>query len=290
MKTILALALLCLPLLASDTDLANALAAAGTAQVAKGNTEQAKDMFYRALAYDEACGEALYELARLAERDGDKALAGTLYARSVPNLKDATKRALAEAKTKILNPLAAKVTTSFDEYARGLENVVRRNADKVTFESATQRIGTNELARFLAADKMPRIRMPVATVSFKESMGYVVAELKDGAISHVGEARAYQSVPRELIGMQYTKVVPYKESSVTVTFDGAGIVYILAERWSGYDADAAKLADLGAEKSSMAALNDGPTTYEIWQVSKPAGTTITIPHHALVAPSLRKIK
>ncbi len=288
MKIIIVAILFCLPVFAGDAALAEALAATGVAYVSKGNVVAARDHFYRALVHDESCGTALFELGRLADKDGDRTLAAIFYARAIPGLADAS-RAIAEARIKTLNPHAAKLTAAIDDYARGLEGLVKSHPDKHVLDEAVQRSVDLNMSRILPSSRMPKLKLPAARVSFKEDMGYVVTEFKDGVASHVGEPRSFKSVPTELSGLQYTKLVPYKASSVTVSFDTAGSLYILAAQWSGSTGEAEKLLAIGAEETLFPELNDG-IKYKIWKLSKPAGATVVLANHALIATTLKKDK
>src|SRR4051812_9213992 len=120
-------------ILASDSDLANALAEAGALHATKGHTEQARDSIYRALVYDKECSIALFELAKIEEKEGDKKYAITLYIRALPGLTN-SRRDVAETKIKFASPIAAKASAIMEEYARGLDRIIQSKPDPAVAE------------------------------------------------------------------------------------------------------------------------------------------------------------
>ena len=110
---------------AADRSVADGLTAAGVAYEAKGSTAQAKEMFYKALVHDENCPDALYELAKLTEKDGDTSLASDLYQRAITQYTQdnkpagAAKKSDAEKRLRTLNPAQPKLNAAYEEYAPG---------------------------------------------------------------------------------------------------------------------------------------------------------------------------
>src|SRR5258706_4312774 len=62
--------------------LADSLAATASTLAAKGNTAAAKEMFYKALANDENCPDAIFELAKLFDKENNPAAASDFYQRA----------------------------------------------------------------------------------------------------------------------------------------------------------------------------------------------------------------
>ncbi len=147
---------------AEDVAVANAMAAAGAVHASKGNIEQAKDYFYKALANDENCGEALYELARLFEKEGQPVVAGEFYERALVQLSQdkrtamAAKRADAERRLKAVNPLAVKLNGYYEDYARDLDRLASKLPDSMTLAALTERAEQLKLDKILPAEKAPK--------------------------------------------------------------------------------------------------------------------------------------
>lgn len=146
---------------AADRNLADGLATAGTAFAAKGNLTQAKDMFYKALAYDEECPDALFELAKIFDKEGSPH-ACDFYQRAALNYAqdnkpaNAVKRAEAERRIKVLNPSAPRLTAVFEEYAQELDRLVKKSKDNLTIDAASARAEELKLSTVLVPEKMPK--------------------------------------------------------------------------------------------------------------------------------------
>ncbi len=142
---------------ASDSDVASALSEAGIAHAAKGNTVQATDALYRAIALDPKCWKALFALAKICEKDGSKIEAAILYQKAFICSTDSSVRSQSEARYRALNPLAAKLADLFKDYARSVESISRsRSIDSLT-EKCSERISDLKLDDFLSKDQMPRL-------------------------------------------------------------------------------------------------------------------------------------
>lgn len=146
---------------AADRDLANALAAAGSAHAAKGNYAQAKDQLFKALANDDSCPDAVFELAKIFDKEGNGA-AGDFYQRASVLLAqdakpaNAAKRGEALARVKALNPFAPRFASVFEDYSQELDKLVKKNSDSLTQESALEQVNELKLSSILAPDKMPK--------------------------------------------------------------------------------------------------------------------------------------
>ncbi len=147
---------------AADRAGADALAGAGAALVAKGNVSQAKDMFYKALANDENCPEAIFELAKIFEKENAATSAGDFYQRAfilmAQENKPTTiaKRAEAERRVKALNPFAPRISAIFEDYADSLDKLVKKVPDSVTLDATVARVDELKMASIVQADKMPK--------------------------------------------------------------------------------------------------------------------------------------
>ncbi len=124
---ILLSAVLSFSLFAADPVLAEALAATGATYAARGDTERAKDALYRALANDESCATAMFELAKIADKEGNKTTASDLFTKSYGRLKDSARQAYCESRLKVLNPYAVRLHAALDEYANGLQRVEKNH-------------------------------------------------------------------------------------------------------------------------------------------------------------------
>src|ERR1043165_1151922 len=162
MIVLMALASITAALSAADRNLADGLATAGTTLAAKGNSSQAREMFYKALAYDEDCPDALFELAKIFEKEGNTPTACDFYQRAAlvyaQDNKPATtaKRVEAERRVKALSPSAPRLTAVFEEYAQDLDRLVKKAPDTLTIDAASDRVTELKLSSVLAPEKMPK--------------------------------------------------------------------------------------------------------------------------------------
>ena len=143
-------------ILAGDPAVAEALTKSGIDQESKGHYEQAESFFFKALANDDKCFLAMYELAKLYDRAGDKKLAICFYQRSLPGL-DLVKKSDAMSKIKSINPYAVKLVELMDGYAKSLEDIVRKNPDRTTSEAIWNRVDEIELSNYVSATKLINI-------------------------------------------------------------------------------------------------------------------------------------
>ncbi len=173
---IVAMAICVEPARAAERNLADGLAAAGTANATKGNTALAKDLFYKALAHDDSCPDALFELAKIVDKEGDASTAGDLFRRAAliyaqeGKPANAAKRAEAEKRAHTLNPAAAKLGTLFEEYATDLDKIVKKQPDALTEASALERINELQLPGVLPPDKLPKFYSVAQAALEKKAM------------------------------------------------------------------------------------------------------------------------
>src|SRR5689334_3435531 len=107
---ILAVALIVSAANGGERALADSLAATGATLAAKGNTAAAKEMFYKALANDQSCPDAIFELAKIFDKENNLAAASDFYQRASllmgqenkPNT--SAKRTEADRRVRALNP------------------------------------------------------------------------------------------------------------------------------------------------------------------------------------------
>jgi hypothetical protein len=153
---------------AEDKQLAAAFAASAGKLAAEGKNDKAKDMCYKALANDEDCAEALFELAKLFEKENNMSAAGDFYVRAgrefgkgeAANPAFTSKRLEAETKIKRLNPYATRFATVMTDYAQELGGITKKSTDSLTLEEAGDRVSSLRLASIVPPDKMPQIDKP----------------------------------------------------------------------------------------------------------------------------------
>ena len=166
--TLLVCCALLLPLagLRADEKLAEAFATSGMKLLNEGKAEKAREMFLRALGYDEACGVALYELGKMFEGEGNAVAASDFLSRAVTELgrdekakpEYAMKRQDAERRLQKLNVHAGALKSYMDEYATELGRIYKKNPDSLTAEEAHNRM--RELALSNYVSKLPDIPPP----------------------------------------------------------------------------------------------------------------------------------
>lgn len=149
-------------LAAADRSGADALAAAGVALNAKGNTSQAKDMLYKALANDANCPDAIFELAKIFDKENAAVSAGDFYQRAMILMaqegkpETVSKRSEADRRVKALNPFAPRIGAIFEEYAQDLDRLLKKVPDSVTQDAACARVDELKMSTIITADKMPK--------------------------------------------------------------------------------------------------------------------------------------
>ena len=203
--TIMAIAILTLGLssaFSAERALAEGLTAAGIATASKGNAAQAKEIFYKALAHDDSCPDALFELAKIVDKEGDATTAGDLYQHAAliyaqeAKPGSALKRAEAEKRVRTLNPAAAKLSAAFEDYAADLDKVVKRLPDSLTETSAVERINELQLPTIIMAEKLPKFY----------SVAQAAQEKKVAAAKANGDNPPPEGGPRRRRAMENPKV------------------------------------------------------------------------------------
>lgn len=132
---------------------------------------------------------------------------------------------------------------------------------------------------------------PLASIAFREPMGYTVARLELGASSHNHDRRPLCSVPDRLRGRWFTQVVANHAAPVEIEFRSAGRLYVLAARgWEGFSPAAEFLDEAGwREPFEPLCTRDG-TTFEVWSLVAVAGERLVVPTQVmLVADDLVRL-
>ncbi|MEI6535680.1 MAG: hypothetical protein WCN98_10100 [Verrucomicrobiaceae bacterium] len=144
----------------AERSMADGFAAAGAAQAANGKTEQAKDLLYKALVYDDSCPDALFELAKIMDKENNPLAlaffqrAASLYEKeSKPT---PAKKSEAEKRLKALDAYGPRLSVVMEEYALELDKIVKKIPDDATRDAASERVGAMVSANLLHADKMPK--------------------------------------------------------------------------------------------------------------------------------------
>lgn len=163
------LAFACLPAPAGDAVTARALAEAAAKLRTDGKPEKARTLLYKALAHDERCPEALLELGRIFEEEGNTAAAANFYSLALPGLAEpgrAQAGVIADVKRRLqtLNPYVAKTSQLAEEYALELTQILKKSPDSLTQEETAARVADLHLDRYVPEEKLPKVerRAPAA--------------------------------------------------------------------------------------------------------------------------------
>ncbi|HYG77960.1 MAG TPA: PA14 domain-containing protein [Planctomycetota bacterium] len=149
-----------------DKNLAAALAAGAAKLAADNKPEKARELCFKALANDETCPEALFELGKILEKDGKNVEAANFFVRAAREWSKSadappavqTKRADAERRVQALNPHAARFTALLTDYALEIGAALKKNNnDSLSLELAGERVRSLRLKELVAADKLPRL-------------------------------------------------------------------------------------------------------------------------------------
>lgn len=125
---------------------------------------------------------------------------------------------------------------------------------------------------------------PLATVAFREAMGYTLARLEPGVSTHNNLPRPLVSVPDALAGIQFTQVVAYYAAPVEIEFQSPGRLFVLAAPgWEGYAPAAAFLDDAGWREPMEPLRTGDGTTFEPWTLVANAGERLVIPTQVMLA-------
>jgi len=173
LTVLLSLMVLAAPLSRADDKEALALAETAIDLLGRGLTVKARETFFKALAHNENCPTALYELGKLFEAEGQNAKAADFLARAVTELGKgeknnpswAGKKMDAQRRLKVLNPYAAQFTYLLEEYSQDLAKLTKKYPDTLTIEEAAQRVEVLEMAEYLPKEKLPSLPKPAGKPS-----------------------------------------------------------------------------------------------------------------------------
>ena len=165
---LLALGLIGFSARAADRQLAEAFAASAAKLAGEGKADKAKDLCYKALANDEDCPEALFELGKLFEKENNLTAAADFFVRAAREFgkeeaaKPAfvSKRLEAESRSKKLNPFSARFSSAMADYSAELNMITKKSTDAFTLEEACDRADSLKLRAILPPDKAPKFERP----------------------------------------------------------------------------------------------------------------------------------
>ena len=144
-----------------------------------------------------------------------------------------------------------------------------------------------ELRRSLESsvnDPPPPQNQPLATVTFRELMGFTIARIEPGISTHNNDPRPITSIPQPLAGLSFTQVVSCHSAPVTVEFRSDGQLFVLAAPgWEGYAPAAAFLDDAGWREPFEPLRTSEGTYFEAWRLIAKAGEFLTFPVQVMLA-------
>jgi hypothetical protein len=124
----------------------------------------------------------------------------------------------------------------------------------------------------------------LASVEFRETMGYSISILKLGASTHNNESRPVIFVPPELEGLQFTQVVANHSAPVEIRFRTSGKLFVLASPgWEGYAPAAGFLDDAGWRESIKALRSRDHRTFEVWSLVGTERARLAVPTQVMLA-------
>ena len=125
---------------------------------------------------------------------------------------------------------------------------------------------------------------PLASVAFRETMGYTLARLECGVSTHNDDPRPLVSVPAELAGAQFTQVVSCRSTPVEIEFRSRGRLFVLAAPgWEGYAAAATFLDGAGWREPFEPLRTGTGTIFEAWSLVADPGERLVIPTQVMLA-------
>ena len=136
----------------------------GAELATKGNTEISKDLLYKALANDNNCPLALYELGKIFEAERNNSSAANFLSRAIPGLAKrveyASQCADATRRLQTLDPYASKLTVLLTEYARNLVIIIKQYPDSFSMREAYSRSQLLRLAEIVPIEIASMIAKP----------------------------------------------------------------------------------------------------------------------------------
>jgi hypothetical protein len=158
-----------------DEALAASFATAAAKLAADGKMDKARELCFKALANNDDCAEALYELGKIFEKEGRSVAAGDFLTRAARlfareeggNPAVALKRSDAERRAKTLNPCGTRYAEIMTGYAQDLGAIAKKTPDSLTAEEVMDRVTTLQLASVVPPDKLPALEKPAPKVAAK---------------------------------------------------------------------------------------------------------------------------
>lgn len=214
-------------LYAVDKDTAAAYATSAEKLAAEGKIDKAKELCYAALAQDEACPEALFELGKIFEKEGSLVNASEFLVRAAREFgKDegakpayASKRLDAETRVKRLNEYAVRFSTLMTDYTQELNTITQKNADSLTLDEACDRADALNLRTILPTGKGPKFEREVAAKpEKKKESGRISSRMHDDedapAVTVVSP-----EIERELKSAGWTKITGTWKKKATNVYE-----------------------------------------------------------------------
>jgi len=124
---------------------------------------------------------------------------------------------------------------------------------------------------------------PLAAIAFRETMGYTVARMEEGASSHNNDPRPFAAPPPALAGRPFTQVVSHRVSPVEIEFLGAGRLFVLVGTdWDGAQAATAWLREVGYKEALPPVETRKGTAFEVWSLVGAAGDRHVVPTQVML--------
>jgi len=136
----------------------------------------------------------------------------------------------------------------------------------------------------------PAALVPVASVVFREAMGYAVERLRTGVSSHTNITRPFVAIPQALDGLSFTQVVAYSVAPVEVEFVSPGRLYVLVgDDWDGQTVARTWLRDRGLREDLPSLRTEPGPGFEVWSLVGEVGDRFELPTQVmLVADRLER--
>ncbi len=150
---------------------ARALVDTGISFAAKGAADRAKDFLLRALIYDDHCSDALYELGKIYDAEGDAASAARFFDRAIQEFgreaspANTIKRDEAARRLQKLNPSATELRRLLADYCQELGKIAIRSPDTLTLNAIADRTGALREQELVGAETIAALKLPRSTAS-----------------------------------------------------------------------------------------------------------------------------
>lgn len=125
--------------------------------------------------------------------------------------------------------------------------------------------------------------LPVASVAFRERMGYTLERLEPGVSSHNNDHRPLAGIPSPLAGRQFTQVVSGRAAPVEVEFLTTGKLYVLVGTdWEGHEPASSWLRENGVPEPVPPLETIRGTAFEVWSLAGERGARFVIPTQVML--------